>query len=456
MKPRWPTSCGALLCLLTCPVAVHAQLGLPPVPILPNLPSLPAVSNAAAVGSLTSRVDPRDLSALRMLRVRELLRANRRVLEPDAAGEAIVRGEVLVLSPSERTLDRLRELGFAVVRETVLEGLGVRLVVLHGPRNRSTVRSLRLLREVDAAGVEDFNHVYLGTGLERSYASAMTAVAAEPIAASQPRVRIGLVDGGVDELHPVFHGGLIHHSGCAGPPVPSTHGTAVASIMVGGSDIFTGVDPGSELFAADVYCGSASGGAVEALAAALAWFVRERVAVINVSLVGPRNAVLESVIRLVLERGHIVVAAVGNDGPAAAPLYPAAFAGVVGVTAVDARQRVLLEANRGPQVVFAAPGADMAAASPPDGYVAVRGTSFAAPIVAGLLARELLEPDPMAAARAVRFLAGRAIDLGAPGRDAVYGFGLVGAEFRVEPKRVTGRHGPGPDCGEPCERSPTR
>ena len=116
---------------------------------------------------------------------------------------------------------------------------------------------------------------------------------------------------------------------------------------------------------------------------------REKVPVINVSLVGPPNRVLEGVVQRVIAGGHIVVAAVGNDGPAAAPLYPAAWPGVVGVTGVDARRRVLVEAERGAQVKFAAPGAQMAAAKSPSGYTLVRGTSFAAPIVAGLLALNL-------------------------------------------------------------------
>jgi subtilisin family serine protease len=202
--------------------------------------------------------------------------------------------------------------------------------------------------------------------------------------------------------------------------------------MIGRSPQFHGAAPGSELYAADVYCGLPTGGAVDAVSDALGWMVHEHVPVINVSLVGPPNAMLENVVRLVIARGHLVVAAVGNDGPAAPPLYPASYPDVVGVTAVDARQRVLLEACRGKQVKFSAPGADMSAANPAQSYAAVRGTSFASPIVAGLLAESLQAPDKAAAARAVSDLAAHAIDLGAPGPDPVYGFGLVGGDLRPE------------------------
>jgi len=61
-------------------------------------------------------------------------------------------------------------------------------------------------------------------------------------------------------------------------------------------------------------------------------------------------------------------------------------------------------------VRFAAPGADMAAAKSVQTFALVRGTSFAAPIVAGLLAARLQEPDPTAAQRAVDDLAQRAVD----------------------------------------------
>ena len=155
--------------------------------------------------------------------------------------------------------------------------------------------------------------------------------------------------------------------------------------------------------------------------------------VINVSLVGPRNVALEGAVRAVIARGFIVVAAVGNDGPAAAPLYPAAYPGVVGVTGVDARQKALVEACRGPQVTFAAPGADMAAALLAPSFAAVRGTSFAAPIVAGLLAARMREPDARAARQAVAELVAQAVDLGAKGVDETYGNGLVGGAVRTEP-----------------------
>jgi subtilisin family serine protease len=138
--------------------------------------------------------------------------------------------------------------------------------------------------------------------------------------------------------------------------------------------------------------------------------------VINVSLVGPRNRIIEALVAQLVARGFIIVAAVGNDGPAAAPLYPASYPGVVGVTGVDARGRALPEAARGPQVDFAAAGV-----VPPR----TRGTSYAAPIVAGLMARRIERPEPGRARSAVDALRAEARDLGERGRDNVYGDGLL-------------------------------
>jgi len=148
------------------------------------------------------------------------------------------------------------------------------------------------------------------------------------------------------------------------------------------------------------------------------------VAVINVSLVGPRNKLMERVVKTLVSRGHLIVAAVGNDGPAAPPLYPASYEGVIGVTAVDEKHLVLIEACRGQQVDFAAKGADVqAAAGAPNIYVPVRGTSFASPIIARMFAMDLEIPDPAQAKAALAKWKGIANDLGKPGRDDIYGDG---------------------------------
>jgi subtilisin family serine protease len=101
---------------------------------------------------------------------------------------------------------------------------------------------------------------------------------------------------------------------------------------------------------------------------------------------------------------------------------------------------VLPEAGQGPQVAFTAPGAELAvAAAGRGGYTVARGTSFAAPLVAGLLAAQLPRPDPQLAREAVDTLARSALDLGRPGRDPVFGYGLVAEPLRVAPARVAAR-----------------
>jgi subtilisin family serine protease len=166
-------------------------------------------------------------------------------------------------------------------------------------------------------------------------------------------------------------------------------------------------------------------GAAADLARAIDWLMAQKTPVINMSLAGPPNAILEAAVRRAQDRGHIVVAAVGNAGPAARPQYPAAYAGVVGVTAIDDNGRVYRRAVRGQHVDFAAPGVAVAAASPAGPDSAVSGTSFAAPYVAAALALRHTALDPLSAQRAVADLARESADLGDPGQDPVYGFGAV-------------------------------
>lgn len=428
MRISWVVVTAALL--FGCALPAVGQVVVPPVQ-LPNVPVLPTQELNRTVNGVLRSADPQQLRELRRLRIRELLRTNRTALETDPRGAPILRSEVIALSPSPEALDRARAAGFGIGRTRTLEGLDTTIVVLQAPPGLSTRRALQRLRETDPAGVYDFNHIYMNSG---AVAAAAGNVSPAPVAGESvvtvKGARVGLIDGGVQRSHPVFREISLHEHGCAAGNVPSAHGTAVASLLVGRSEHFSGAAAGAELYAADVYCGTATGGAVDAVADAFAWLARERVPVINISLVGPANGLLEQVIRLVTTRGHIVVAAVGNDGPGAPPLYPAAYPAVVAVTGVDAHRRVLLEACRGKHVDFAAPGADMSAAGLDTEFALVRGTSFAAPIAAGLFARQLIELDKPHADAAVAMLLSQAIDLGSRGPDKVYGNGLVGDALR--------------------------
>jgi subtilisin family serine protease len=400
------------------PAQLLPQVQVPNVQV-PALPTDPVVRGVTGtIASLPSRA----------VRADRLFRENRAQLERDTDGELVVRAEVVGVDVTDDALARATKAGFKVLRTQELAELAVKITILQTPDGMSASRGLKRLRKLDPEGTYDYNHVYLDSGaVAAAGAAGATAGSAAPAA-----TRVGLIDGGVDAGHVTLRENAVHRFGCAGAVVPSSHGTAVASLLAGSSAQFSGAAPRAELFAADVYCGAPTGGAIDAVAAAFGWLARERVGVINVSLVGPRNALLERVVKTLVTRGHLIVAAVGNDGPAAAPLFPAAYDGVIGVTAVDGKRRVLLEACRGRHLDLAAPGADLQAAlagASGDQFGAVRGTSFAAPLVAGLLARELPNPDVAAGQRSLAALTAQALDLGKRGRDDIYGAGLVGAEI---------------------------
>ena len=410
--------------LVTAPPA-RAQIRVPPI----TLPSAPAVTNLTRdVSNVAASAVGGALTEVRSVRIEELLNANRAVLDRDRGGNLIVRGEIIAFVPKERAQQLPRFSGVTIARHEPIAGLDLEVLVLSVPADQSIHRVLKELRKSDPTTVYDYNHIYLGVGDAAQPPPA-------PIPAEQQttsrhadtRPSVGMIDSGVDTAHPSLARSVVVSWGCDST-TPAMHGTAVASLIAGDDTAFRGAVPQANLFAADVFCGRPTGGAVDAVARAFGWLLDRGVKVVNVSLVGPRNLALEAVVARVQAAGQVVVAAVGNDGPAAPPLYPAAYPGVVGVTGVDARRHVLLEANRGPQVRFAAPGADMLAAAVGAGYQPVRGTSFAAPIVAGVLAAQCAAHENACGARGVEELSKQAVRLGP---QPVYGAGLVGESVRT-------------------------
>ena len=292
----------------------------------------------------------------------------------------------------------------------------MRTVTIAVPRGLSTRDGLKRLHKVAPALQADFDHLYEPAGASLVPFAGALAVAR----GSGGGPLIGVVDGGVAS-HPSLSGASIEQSGFAGNPQPTGHGTAVASLLVGSQGPFRGAAQGASLFVADVYGGSRAAGSASAIVRALSWLASKRPQVINISLVGPQNRLLQRAVMALRSRGIGIVAAVGNDGPAAPPQYPASYPGVVAVTGVDARGRALPEAGKAAHLDVAAPGSDMAAALPGQGYAKVRGTSFAAPLATARLALSGSYQGLLSEAR--------------PGKGRV-GRGIVCGTCRIEPKVV--------------------
>lgn len=432
----------SLLASLAAAVPSAAQLGLPPLPTpglpVPRVPAeLPLPE--AVPRELGATVEP-IVSSVRT-RARELLRSYPGQVERDPRGAPAVRAVILALAPNEQALQQAQARGFQIQSDETLAPLGERVVTLLVPPGASTQRALRDLRAADPNGSYDFDHLFVSL----QAAPARDAIATSPAAAPLPApvdVRVGLIDGGVEADHAVFATRRPQVSGCGGRPIASEHGTAVASLFVGNAPEFHGAAPGAELVAIDIYCEAAMpGGRVRDIVLALAELAAANVRVINMSVVGPDNTVLAAVVQKVIAKSIVIVAASGNDGPNARPLYPAAYPGVVAVTAVDAKAKVLMEASGGEHVRFAAPGADMLAASLGGEFAAVRGTSYAAPLVAGLIARLLEKEDFAGIEQIVEQLAATAAAGGTPRRERRYGY-LVGMELRTDPGQFAGRVAP--------------
>ena len=194
-----------------------------------------------------------------------------------------------------------------------------------------------------------------------------------------------------------------------------------------GQSDWGGLLPAAELSHANIFEINDSGRVaanVLGLVKGVDWVVGENVHVINLSVAGSSNQVLDRVLLKARRQGHILVAAAGNGGPTAAPAYPAAYDYVIAVTAVDVQQQLYEFANRGDYIEFAAPGVSIWTAVPGGGRLQ-SGTSFAAPYISVLIALGVAQGRTRTPEAARQALMQQLLDLDEPGRDELFGSGLV-------------------------------
>ncbi len=260
----------------------------------------------------------------------------------------------------------------------------------------------------------------------------------DQFAACARGLRVGIIDTGVDVSHPAFKGQHIHRVNFAPetrPAAPDWHGTGVLGVLAGNPESGTpGLVPGAEFYAANIFFAEENDGMATdtiSLMKALDWMRANDVKVINMSFSGPEDDLVRETIEKLSSNGVVLVAAVGNEGPTADPAYPAAYPQVIAVTAVTKELRNYRYANRGNHIDVSAPGVDIWTAVPGglQGYHS--GTSFAAPHVTAILA---LMPREDFAKNKNDILDGLpVVDLGSPGRDPIYGRGLLVAPPSCSP-----------------------
>lgn len=314
--------------------------------------------------------DVRTLASERLQRLSSYVSGHSGSVEWDDRHEPAVRGEVLLLDPDAQAIGVARQAGYAVLEQGSIEGLDVRYARLQVPQGTSLAGGLKALRKA-LPGREisaDQLHFPAGVAVAASRAAAATSGAL-------PRGgTVGVIDGGIagsDRL-------AAQRGFAQGAPKPNDHASAIASLLKGAGT--------ARIYGADVYGGDPAGGNALAIARALGWMQGQAVPVVSISLVGPANPLLARAVSAAQGRGMTVVAAVGNDGAAAPPAYPASYPGVIAVTGVDGAGRVLIEAGRATHLDYAAPGADMSAVVPGKGRLDLRGTSYAAPLAASRIA----------------------------------------------------------------------
>ena len=348
----------------------------------------------------------------------------------DPDGDLHINGEMLVLVDAAEYNEIVSKLQYRIIAEQRIKTLGQVLARLQVPTRDFQTAAQLISANAPGASI-DYNHTY---DLSNAGAPQSTDNIRRDsrIALNGARARIGMIDSGVDRFHPSLKQAdlVIRDFSPQNTRQSFNHGTAIASLIVGDeANRFTGLMPEATLYAASVFGVSGKGrvrSTTEDLIRAIDWLTANAVPVISMSFAGPKNILLEKIIKTASAKGFTFIAAVGNDGPNAEPRFPSAYASVVAVTAVDENSRIYRRAVTGAHVEFSAPGVRVRAADDKNyAYANFTGSSFAAPYVAALIAARMPEHDPASKAGVIDFYRKTATDLGQAGRDNIYGFGLI-------------------------------
>lgn len=365
--------------------------------------------------------------------------------------------EVLVTLPANaeplaRDLARAQRLRVLTTQPLALTGV---LLVRYQIADKRSVDAVIIALERDSRVLSaQPNYLYVLTQSQAAQRGALTSsqyglerlrAGVAHLSATGDGVPVAVIDSGVDDTHRELAGAVISSVNVMpDKPAPDAHGTAIAGIIAA-RDQMRGVAPAAPIIAIRAFAPASSAkassgahGSSLAVILALEAAVAAKARVVNMSFAGPRDPLLSKTLAAAAQKGVILVAAAGNDGPDAPPAWPAADPHVIAVTATDVNDQRVAISGRGDHIAIAAPGADIIGPSPGNAYQFSTGSSMAAAHVSGAVAL-LLQANPKLTAADVRkALTETAKDLGTTGRDPDTGAGLVDAGAAVDAAKKAG------------------
>ncbi|HKS87041.1 MAG TPA: S8 family serine peptidase [Pseudolabrys sp.] len=242
-------------------------------------------------------------------------------------------------------------------------------------------------------------------------------------------VLVAIIDSSVDIKHPELAGSVAGVFDTSKEPAPPhRHGTAIAGLIAAHARLM-GSAPAARILAVQAFDPKDAGaeGTTFNILKGIDWAAAHGARVLNMSFAGPADPAIHRALEAAHKKGILLVAAAGNAGAKSPPLYPAADANVIAVSATDADDRLFEQSNRGRYITIAAPGSQILVAIPDSGYEVSSGTSYSAAEVSGIVALMLQRKPDLTPDKVRALLRATAKDLGPKGPDVMFGSGLADA-----------------------------
>lgn len=221
------------------------------------------------------------------------------------------------------------------------------------------------------------------------------------------------------------------------------HGSHIAGIISAKDNTIgvVGIAPNAKLYSVKVLDKNGEG-LLSDVASGIDWAINQKMDIINLSLgSSSHSSVLEALMKKAESRGILVVAAAGNNGSDNVQKntveYPAKYSSVIAVGSINKESKRSLFSATGSQLEVVAPGEQIYSTLLNNQYAYMDGTSMAAGYVSGTLAI-YKEAFPTLSSHKIRaLLTSQSLDLGVPGKDSLYGNGLI--QVPKLPERIDGK-----------------